>query len=121
MSLKEVREKYPDLYRDWEETPEQVRIPGGESLEDIRRRAMPFVEDAVMRCGDGRIVLVSHRVVCKVLICSLLGIDLSYFPKIKIDTGGITRFDCGDGRLVLTVHNDTSFLRSIRNIPLGDF
>ena len=121
LSLKEVKEKYPDLYKDWIDTPEQVRIPGGESLEEVRNRVMPFVEDAVMRCGEGRIVLVSHRVVCKVLICSLLGIDNSYFPRIKIDNCGITRFDCGDGRLVLKKHNDTSFLQSIEGIPLNDF
>jgi alpha-ribazole phosphatase len=121
MPLKEVKEKYPEIYRDWEDTPEQVKIPGGESLEEVRSRAMPFVEDAVMRCGEGRIVLVTHRVVCKVLICALLGIDNSHFFKIKIDTCGFTRFDCGGGRLVLTMHNDTSFLRSVRSTGLKDF
>jgi alpha-ribazole phosphatase len=121
MPLKEVKEKYPEIYRDWEDTPEQVKIPGGESLEEVRSRAMPFVEDAVMRCGEGRIVLVTHRVVCKVLICALLGIDNSHFFKIKIDTCGVTRFDCGGGRLVLTMHNDTSFLRSVRSTGLKDF
>ncbi len=121
MSLKEVKEKYPDLYRDWEETPEQVKIPGGESLEEVRRRTMPFVEDAVIRCGDGRIILVLHRVIGKVLFCALLGIELSYFRRVKIDTCGITRFSCGGGRQVLTVHNDTSFLESMQNRPLNDF
>ncbi len=121
LSLREVKEKYPELYRDWLDTPEQVRIPGGESLEDVRGRAMSFVEDAVMWCGEGRIVFVSHRVVNKVLICGLLGLDNSDFWKIRLDTGGITRFDCGDGRLVLTVHNDTSYLQSISGISHDDF
>jgi broad specificity phosphatase PhoE len=121
LSRREVKEKYPEIYRDWLDTPEQVRIPGGESLEEVRSRAMPFVEDAVMRCGEGRIVFVSHRVVNKVLICALLGLDNSYFWKIRQDTGGITRFDCGEGRLVMTSHNDTSYLRSIKGAPLADF
>jgi broad specificity phosphatase PhoE len=121
LSSVEVKERYPELYQDWLDTPEQVRIPGGESLEDVRSRAMPFVEDAVMRCGEGKIVFVSHRVVNKVLICALLGLDNSSFWKIKLDTGGITRFDCGDGRLVLTMHNDTSYLRSIQGAPHDDF
>lgn len=116
MTLNEVKEKYTELYRDWEETPEQVRVPGGECLEEVRARAMSFVEDAVMRCGEGRIALVTHRVVCKVLVCALLGIDNSRFYNIKFDMCGVTRFDCGGGRLVLTRHNDTSFLRS----PMGD-
>jgi broad specificity phosphatase PhoE len=116
-----VRDRYPELYRDWLDTPEQVRMPGGESLEDVRSRAMPFVEDAVMRCGEGRIVLVSHRVVNKVLICALLGLDNSRFWNIRLDTCGITRFSLGDGRLVLTIHNDTSHMRSFQKVKLADF
>ena len=121
LSRSEVVEKYPDLYRDWLDTPEQVKIPGGESLEDVRGRAVPFVEDAIMRCGEGRIVFVSHRVVNKVLVCSLLGLDMSHFWNIKIDTCGLTRFIYGDGRLVLASHNETSFLRTVDKTPTGDF
>ena len=121
LSRSEVVEKYPEVYRDWLDTPEQVRIPGGESLEDVRRRTVPFVKDAIMRCGDGKIVFVSHRVVHKVLVCSLLGLDLSHFLNVKIDTCGLTRFDCGDGRLVLTSHNETPFLRSVDRTPARDF
>ncbi len=117
----EVRERYPELYRDWQDTPEQVRIPGGESLAEVRARAMPFLEDTVMRCGEGRICFVSHRVVAKVLICALLGLDDSHFWNIRLDTAAITRFEAGDGRLVLTAHNDTSHLRSLGLAPPPDF
>ena len=112
LSLRDVSERYPELYRDWEDTPEQVRIPGGESLADVRNRALPFIEDAIMRCGEGRVVFVSHRIVNKVLVCALLGMELSHFWNIRIDLGGLTRFSCGDGRLVLTRHNDTSYLEA---------
>ena len=121
LPLKEITEKYRETYRDWLDTPEQVRIPGGECLEDIRSRAMPFIEDAVMRCGEGRIVFVSHRVVNKVIICNLLGLGNAHFWNVKQDTCGITRFNCGDGRVVLTCHNDTSFLKSIEGIRQTDF
>ena len=121
LSRSEVAEKYPELYRDWLDTPEQVKIPGGESLEDVRKRAVPFIEDAIMRCGEGRIVFVSHRVVNKVLVCSLLGLDVSHFWNIRIDACGLTRFNYDDGRLVLTKHNETSFLHSVDRAPAGDF
>ncbi len=116
-----VEEKYPELCRDWLDTPEQVRIPGGESLEDVRSRAMPFLEDAVMRCGEGRIVFVSHRVVNKVLICALLGLGNAHFWNVKLDTCGITRFNIGDGRIVLIGHNDTSHLKPLQGIVPKDF
>jgi len=121
LPLGEVKEKYPELYRDWQDTPEQVRVPGGESLEDVRARAVPFVEDAVMRCGEGKIVFVSHRVVNKVLICNLLGLGNAHFWNVRLDTCGITRFNLGDGRVVLTVHNDTSYLKPVQNATPVDF
>lgn len=121
LSLTRVAEKYPELYRDWLDTPEQVRVPGGESLEEVRSRALPFVEDAIIRCGDGRIVFVSHRVVHKVLVCGLLGLDLSHFWNIRINTGALTRFECGDGRLVLTGHNEVPFSPSVNRTRAADF
>ena len=119
--VSEVREQYPDVYQDWLDTPEQVRIPGGESLEQIRCRVMPFMEDAVTRCREGRIAMVSHRVVNKVLICNMLGLGNSSFWSVKLDTGGITRFELNGARLVLTVHNDTSYQKNIRPVPPVDF
>jgi broad specificity phosphatase PhoE len=121
LSLREVKDKYPEIYQDWLDTPEQVRIPGGESLEDVRSRVVPFVENTVMKCGEGRVVLVSHRAVNKVLICALLRLDNSFFWNFKLDTGGITRFNFDGDRVTLISHNDTSYLKSLRNPPLNDF
>ena len=121
LTVAEVKEKYPELYQDWLDTPEQVRLGGGESLEDVRRRVVPFAQDAVMRGIDGRIVLVSHRVVHKVLICALLGLGNGSFWSFKLDTGGITRFNYDGDRVVLTAHNDTGYLQPVRRLPPTDF
>jgi alpha-ribazole phosphatase len=121
LTLKEVKERYEDIYQDWVDTPEQVRLPGGEGLEDVRSRVFPFVKDAVTRARDGKIVLVSHRAVNKVLICALLGLDNSFFWNFKLDTGAITRFSFDGKKVVLVKHNDTSFLNSLRQPPRNDF
>ncbi|MCK5224253.1 histidine phosphatase family protein, partial [Candidatus Calescamantes bacterium] len=64
---------------------------------------------------------VSHRVVNKVLICSLLGLDNSHFWNIKQDVGGITTFNYVDGRFILTKHNDISHLKELQRSVLDDF
>jgi broad specificity phosphatase PhoE len=117
----EVKQKYPELYQDWLDTPEQVRIPGGESLQNVLDRALPFVQDAVTRCREGKMALVSHRVVLKVIICALLCLDNAQFWNIKLDNGAITRFTFDGKRVVLTSHNETSHLKSISSQPLNDF
>ena len=121
LSRRDVNLKYPELYRDWLDTPEQVKVPGGESLEEVRSRAMPFLEDAVMRCGEGTIVLVSHRVVHKVLICALLGLNNASFWSFRLDTAASTRFVFDGDRVVLVRHNDTSYLEPKKGPAAVDF
>jgi broad specificity phosphatase PhoE len=116
----EVKRLYPTLHNEWHNNPHKVRMPGGESLEDLRRRAMGVVNDVLSKY-QGSAVLVSHRVVNKVLICSLLELDNSHFWNIKQDVGGITIFNYVDGRFVLTRHNDTSHLKELQKSVLDDF
>jgi broad specificity phosphatase PhoE len=79
------------------------------------------VVNGVIAKHSGGVVLVSHRVVNKVLICALLGLDNSHFWNIKQDTCAITVFSYENGRFVLTRHNDTSYLKPLKSAELGDF
>jgi broad specificity phosphatase PhoE len=116
----EVTKLYPALLNEWHSNPHKVRTPGGESLEDVRRRAVEVV-DGILSRDHRNVLLVSHRVVIKVLICYLLGLDNSCFWNIRHDVCGITTFDHVDGRFVLTRHNDTSHLRELPKSVLADF
>ena len=109
----EVADKYQELYAQWLSRPDKVRIPGGESLKKVRERAIGVVDEVIARY-KGTVILVSHRVVNKVLICALLGLGNSHFWNIKQDTCGITIFTYENERFILTRHNDTSFLRPLR-------
>ncbi len=120
LSRETVRDRYGQLYHEWLNSPQLVKMPAGESLGDVRRRAISLVEDITAKAED-TVVLVSHRVVHKVLICALLALDISHFWNIRIDTAGISVFAYEDDRFVLTRHNDTSFLKPIHKAPLSDF
>jgi broad specificity phosphatase PhoE len=115
-----VKKLYLTLHDEWHNNPHKAKMPGGESLADVRERAAGVVDDVFSKY-EGSVVLVSHRVVNKVLICSLLGLDNSCFWNIKQDVGGITIFDYVDGRFVLTRHNDTSHLKELQKCVLDDF
>lgn len=120
LSHQQVQTKYEELYTRWINHPEQVRIPAGETLDDVRKRATVAVDEAIARY-EGAIVLVSHRVVNKVLICALLGLDNSHFWSIKQDPCAITIFNYENGRFILIRHNDTSYLKPLRRATLSDF
>ncbi|HEY83203.1 MAG TPA: histidine phosphatase family protein [Dehalococcoidia bacterium] len=120
LAHQEVKDKYQELYATWLEHPERVRMPEGESLDEVRRRAMDVVNHVTAR-HRGTVVLVSHRVVNKVLICALLGLDNSHFWKIKQDTCGLTIFTYEGGEFILTKHNDTCHLRGLGKAQSSDF
>jgi len=120
LSHQEVKDKYKELYAEWINSPDKVKMPTGESLNDVRKRAMAVVDNAIAKY-EGAVVLVSHRVVNKVLICALLGLDNSHFWNIRLDTCGTTTFTYENGRFILTEHNNTSYLKPLRRAPLGDF
>ena len=119
LSHQEVRNRYRELYAKWINHPHQVKMVAGESLDEVRNRVMGVVETVIAKY-EGSVVLVSHRVVNKVLICALLGLDNSHFWNIRQDTCGITSFTYENERFILTKHNDTSYL-GVSKTPLGDF
>ncbi|MFC2013304.1 histidine phosphatase family protein [Chloroflexota bacterium] len=116
----EVKDKNKELYTEWTINPHQVKIPSGESLADVRDRTTGVVDNVIAKY-KGTVALISHRVVNKVLICALLGLDNSHFWNIRLDTCGITNFTYKDGHFVLTKHNDTSYLKSLQQAALSDF
>jgi broad specificity phosphatase PhoE len=119
LSLQEVKDRYKELYTEWLENPHLVKMPEGESLNDVRERALSVVGAAAKY--KGTVVLVSHRVVNKVLICALLGLDNSHFWNIRQDVCGITTFTYENKQFTLTEHNNTSYLRPLAKAELGDF
>jgi len=120
LSQEEVKDRYNELYHQWLESPHQVKMPDGESLDEVTERAMKVVREAASWQADA-VVLVAHRVVNKVLICALLGLDNSHFWNIKQDVGAITTFEYDNGRFVLAEHNNTSYLSSLQQKKLSDF
>lgn len=120
LSRDTIKEKYNALYAEWLNNPHLVKVPEGESLDDVSRRVINFVKQVIVK-HQGAVVLVSHRVIHKVMICALLGLDNSHFWNIRLDTCGITTFVYEKNRFVLTRHNDTSFLKPLEKTELSDF
>jgi len=113
LTRNDVRARYPDLYRLWEKEPQRVIFPGGEGLADVRARATAGIQNLVVRHPREQIVVVTHRVVLKVVICALLALDDSHFWNIGQDTTAVNRFDFHDGRWIVSLLNDTCHLRVI--------
>jgi broad specificity phosphatase PhoE len=109
----EIKRTDPETYRQWREEPHRARLPGGESLEEVRARAMAAMEKVIQSNSGKTLVLVSHRVVNKVLICGILGVDNSHFWQIGQDTTAINLIQFRSGKYILSLLNETCHLKRL--------
>jgi len=110
----EIRKMDNETYRQWVESPHLVKLPGGESLDDVRGRVMAALEEVLRKHSEKTIVLVSHRVVCKVMICTILGLDNSHFWQIAQDTTAINLIQYKKGKYILSLMNETCHLKALK-------
>lgn len=75
-TVAEIHDHDGDLHRRWEVEPLAVTLPGGESVADVRHRALSALRDIVRRYSGGLICLVTHKVVLTIVRCALTGDSL---------------------------------------------
>ncbi len=115
----EIRKIDSETYRQWVESPHLARLPGGESLDDVRTRSMTALEALVRNHAGKSLVVVSHRVICKVLICGILGLDNSHFWQISQDATAINLIQHKNGKYILSLMNETCHLKVLKEKRSG--
>ncbi|MBF0493146.1 MAG: histidine phosphatase family protein [Deltaproteobacteria bacterium] len=90
----------------------------GESLQQVRDRAIAFVEELRQKEDNARIMLVSHADWIKTVILHYLDLPLSKIRQLRIDNASMTylTFESKQAR-VLTVNHNPNFARLFLNRP----
>lgn len=121
LSRGEVEERDPDLYGRWATDPASVMFPGGESLAQVEERAWPALQRlADLHAGEALLV-VTHRVVCKVLLARALGAGLPAFWRIRQDTACLNVLEWRGDQVEVVKMNDTCHLRPLEAPDRTDF
>jgi probable phosphoglycerate mutase len=110
----EIKKNDSETYRRWREEPHLVRLPGGESLDDVRVRSMAALDEVIRKHPERALIIVSHRVVNKVLICGILGLDNSHFWQISQDPTAINLIQYRNGKYILSLMNETCHLKPLK-------
>lgn len=109
----EALNRWPEMVEAWYDAPHLVRIPGGETLDALRKRAMETVND-LASCHAGQvIVLVSHPVINRIILLGVLGLGNERFWHIRQDTCGINVIKAEAKDYTLISFNDTCHLSSL--------
>jgi len=86
------------------------RVPGGESLADLRQRSWDFVQLINQKHTDGELVLVSHYFAILTIICAALMLPLSHITRFRMSTGCISIINLDEKNARLELFNDTGYL-----------
>ncbi|TZE80810.1 histidine phosphatase family protein [Calorimonas adulescens] len=110
LSLEQIDNLYHEKLLLWQDKPAEVSFNGGENLYDVKRRALEFIQEIYLKNKDDNIIIVTHGTFIKVLILSLLNIDLNVYKNLKQDNGALNIIDINDGKATLLLYNDTCYL-----------
>lgn len=76
---REVEQLYRDDYVYWLTEPAWNPPTGGETAVELANRAMPTIAEIQDEYASGNVLIVSHKATIRVILCSLLGIDLGRY------------------------------------------
>lgn len=110
LALQEVEKSYPEELETWRKTPQKFHARNGESLGDIRRRATKALKKIPPDEG-GTSVVVTHRVLCKIITLYAIGISNKHFWDLRFDPASISLIEKTGDSLILSFLNDTCHLR----------
>lgn len=106
----DIAAAYPEEFANWHSKPHLVQMPGGENLEDVRRRVRAAFDEYAVKY-DGKTVLVAaHDAVNKAIICDVLGLGMEHFWQVKQDNTCINVLEYNEGVWRAVLLNSTSHL-----------
>lgn len=111
LTFEEMRSKYGDILREWVRDAGPVKMPNGESLEELQERAWTAIQRMLQRHAEGTVIVISHNFTINTIICRAIALALCDFRKLGLSVASISVLDLterGGARLVLL--NDTCHL-----------
>ena len=103
----------PALYAAWLATPELIRFPNGEALQDLAARAANVLRFVMARHADDTIVLVGHDSVNRALLMQCLDMPLSAYRRIAQEPCCLNEIDIGGGTIRVIRTNETRHLDAL--------
>lgn len=117
LTFQDLRTKYRDLLGEWLKNPAHLKMPNGESLQELQTRGWEAIEGIFQAHEEGAVVAVSHNLCIITILCKVLNIELDHFRHIRQNNAAINVIENTKERgIVLTLMNDTCHLGGLHTI-----
>lgn len=114
-----VKQNYSDDYVRWLTEPAWNPPTGGETSVQIASRAMLIISEIEAKYPTGNVLVVTHKATIRIMLCSLLGIDLGrYRDRINALAASVSLVKFGEHGPLLEILGDRSHMSlELRNLP----
>ncbi len=107
-----VNREFHDEYVSWLADPGWYPPTGGERGVDIARRSSLVLDEIEQSLPSGNVLVVSHKATTRIILCSLLGIDVGrYRDRISLAVTALSIVEMTKQGPLLKVLGDRSYLR----------
>jgi len=115
----EVNRLFHDEYVRWLADAGWNAPTGGERGVDVARRSSAVLEEIERRYPSGNVLVVSHKATTRIMICSLLGIDVGrYRDRISMPVASLSIVEMtGQGPLLKSLGDRSHLRESLRVRP----
>jgi alpha-ribazole phosphatase len=115
----EIEERWPGLIDQMYRRPDIVKVPNGESFQEVQDRAWSAVSDFLNENNEDETILITcHGGTIRTILCKLLDISISHCWNFSQGNTAINRvFYNGMGELdhnILNLLNDTAHVDNLR-------
>jgi broad specificity phosphatase PhoE len=115
----DVKKHYGDDYINWMTEPAWNSPTGGETSVQINSRASLVISEVESKYTDGNVLIVSHKATIRIMLCSLLGIDLGrYRDRLDMPAASLSKVKFDKYGPMLQSLGDRSYMpEHLRNLP----
>jgi broad specificity phosphatase PhoE len=114
-----VDKQYHDDYISWLSDPAWHAPTGGESAIAVARRGLGVIDEIKQEFDHGNVLIVSHKATIRIILCSLLGIDVGRFRyRLGCPVGSVSVVEfSGTGPLLHTLADRSHLGEGLRSLP----
>lgn len=109
-TVKDIGQRLRELLIAKEEGNLLFKGCGGESLEELQKRAWGAIERIASQYSDGTVVVISHYFVIATILCTVLGHPVFQLGKFRLGETSISAINFSDSGPYLSLFNDRCHL-----------
>ncbi len=114
-----VEREYHDDYVSWLADPAWHAPTEGELAITVARRSLIVIDEIKRQFTEGDVLVVSHKATIRIIVCSLMGIDVGRFRyRLACPVGSVSVLEfLSEGPLLHSLADRSHLSESLRSLP----